>query len=145
MAVTATPVFPQTPNVAVVSITSADGAAATKTIYTGAANCSKVVAVNLTATCTESHLLTLSVTRNSTAYALGAVTVNQSSGYGTDGVAASLDLLRGGPNGIIPSLPVDNDGQKYIFLTSVDTLQITHATSLTSNKKIDIVAWGVDF
>lgn len=143
MAVTATPIFPQAPNVSVTNWTSVDGAAATKTIYTGGTNGSKVVAINVATNATETHLLTLSVTRNSTTYALGAITLPTSAG--TDGTNPSISLLTGSTGNTIPSLPVDSDGQKYIFLTSVDTLQITHATSFTGGKKMDVIAFGADF
>lgn len=143
MAFTATPVFPQTPNVSVTNWTSSDGAAATKTIYTGGSNGSKVVAISVATNAAETHLLTLSITRNSTSYVLGAITLPTSSG--TDGTNPSISLLTGSTGNTIPTLPFDSDGQKYIFLTSVDTLQITHATSFTSSKKMDVIAFGADF
>lgn len=145
MAVTATPVFPQTPNVSLQNFTSADGAAATKTIYTGGANCSKVVGVNITSGATESHLLTMSITRNSTAYVLGSYLITSTTGTGVEGATPAVDMMNGGPANLIPALPVDNDGQRYIFLTSQDTLQLTFATSFTNSKKLDVIAFGVDF
>lgn len=142
MAFTPTAVFPQTPQCNVVSFTSVDGAAATKTVYTGAANCSKVISVSIATNATESHLMTLSVTRNSTSYALGAMTVNASSGYGRDGTTKGLSFLT---TTNIPALPVDSDGQPYIFLTSVDTLSVTHASSFTASHVLDVVTMGADF
>lgn len=145
MAVTATPVFVQTPNITLTNYSSAQAAAAYVTIYTGAANCSKVVAVNVVSNATESHTLSLAVTRNSTAYVLGSYIISSTTGTGTDGATPSVNMLAGGPTGLIPSLPVDNDGQRYLYLTSLDTLQISSATSFTGGKKMDVICIGADF
>jgi hypothetical protein len=87
--------------------------------------------------------LTLVLTRSATNYVLGAYTLPVSSG--TDGSASAVDLLAGGPSNLIKALPNDNDGQKYLFLESGDTLRMTFATSLTASKRIDVLTIGADF
>lgn len=121
-----------------------DVAATLKTLYTAGANGSKVTAV-LAATDDGSatHVLTLYLTRSAVDYYMGAYTIPVSSG--TSGAAANIDFLNGGPANLILGLPVDNDGQKYLFLVSGDTLRATFATALTSGKRIDMLAIGADF
>lgn len=140
MAVTSTPVFPQTPSVGPVQIVNAD-AQNQKTVYTAGANGSKVVAVMATSTDTSARDLQLSVTRSGTSYPIGTVTC--ASGAGNSGTVPSTDLI---PNlSQMPGLPIDSDGNSYIFLKSGDTLTVSALTSVTNTKTITVVAVGADF
>ena len=145
MAVTATPVLPQTPKITPQNFVQGTDAAATyKTLYTAGANGSKIVAINVvTDDGTATHVLTLALTRSSVNYGIGAYTIPINSG--TDGAAAAIDLLKGGPSTLIPGLPFDNDGQRYLLMESGDTLRMTFATALTASKRIDVVTIGADF
>ena len=131
MAVTATPVFVQTPKVTVTSVTSTDTADTTfATLCTAGANGTKVIGINITSDDgTASHVVRLYITRSAVAYAIGAMTVAISAGFvvataGVDGLAA------------VAGLPVDNDGQAYLFLVSGDTLTAQFSTAMTASKKI---------
>jgi hypothetical protein len=64
---------------------------------------------------------------------------------GGDGSTPAIDLLNGGPAALLQGLPVDSDGQKYLFLVSGDTLALTFATALTAAKNIYCVAVSGDF
>lgn len=145
MAVTPTAVFVQTPKVAPQNFVQGTDAAGTlKTLFTAGSDGSKVVAV-LAATDDGSatHVITLYLTRSAVDYYLGAYTLPVSAG--TSGAAANVDLLAGGPSNLIIGLPRDNDGQKYLFLQSGDTLRATFATALTAGKRIDILTIAGNF
>jgi hypothetical protein len=145
MAVTATPVFVQTPVITPQNFVQGTDAAGTyKTIYTAGANGSKVTGIIVaTDDGSATHVLTLVLTRSATDYYIGAYTLPISSG--TSGAAANVDMLNGGPSSLIVGLPRDNDGQKYLFLKSGDTLRMTFATALTAGKRIDVNCIGADF
>lgn len=119
-----------------------DPALTFKTLFTGGSNGSKVVAcVAATTDTTLSHLFRLAYTPSGgNPRYLAAITIP--AGAGHDGADASVDLLSASS---IPGLPIDNDGQKYIFLGANDTLQGHYDTNLTSAKQIDIVTIGADF
>jgi hypothetical protein len=138
-------ITPQTPKITPQNfVQGTDSALTLKTLYTGGTNGSKVVAV-LAATDDGSatHVLTLYITRSAVDYYVGAYTIPVSSG--TSGAIANVNLLNGGPLSLIVGLPTDNDGQKYIFLESGDTLRGTFATALTAAKRIDILTIGANF
>lgn len=145
MAVTPTPVFVQTPKITPQSFVQGTDAAGTyKTIFTAGANGSKITAVLANTTDgTASHVLTLRLNRSATGYTLINVTLPINAGG--DGATASIDVLAGGSASLLAGLPVDNDGQKYIFLESGDTLEMTFATALTTGKNIYVVAVGANF
>jgi hypothetical protein len=47
--------------------------------------------------------------------------------------------------GLAPGLPLDNDGQPYIFLETGDYLAVSATTTVTSNKMLSVVAVGGSF
>jgi hypothetical protein len=132
MAVTATPVFVQLPKATPQSIVNADGTTK-KTIATAGTNGAKVAAIIATSTDTGTRILQLFLTRSATNYLLGSTLI--AIGAGTDGVASSSNLLTS-----IPGLPVDNDGQPYLFLESGDTLTVAVTVAVTAAKEIDVTA-----
>ncbi len=141
MAVTPTPVFVQTPILGVQNFTTADSALTYKTVYAGGTNGSKVVGVNITTNdTTAAHVVTLAVTRNTTNYVLGIADVTIA-GQGTQTGTVAVNGLAG------MQLPVDNDGEPYLFLQStLDALRATFATAITlAGARIDVVAIGADF
>lgn len=145
MAGTSTPIFVQTPKITPQNFVQGTDAALTlKTIYTAGANGSKIVAINVTTTDTAAtHVLTLYQTRAAVDYIIGAYTIPINAG--SDGLTAGVSMLVGGPSVLINALPVDNDGQKYLFLESGDTLRLTFATALTATTRINVVTIGADF
>lgn len=138
-------ILPQTPKATPQRfVQGTDSAGTLKTLYTAGANGSKVTAVILASDDgSATHVVTLYVTRSAVDYYIGAYTVPVSAG--TSGAAANVDLLRGGPSDLIVGLPLDNDGQKYLFLESGDTLRATFATALTAGKQLNVLTIGADF
>ena len=145
MAVTATPVFVQTPKITPQSfIQGTDAAGTYKTVFTAGANGSKVIAILVnTDDGTATHILTLRVLRSAVGTNLVKYLLPINSGG--DGTAAGIDMLAGGPLNLLAGLPTDNDGQKYLFLESGDTLELTFATALTTAKRIDVHTIGAHF
>lgn len=146
MAVTPNSVItPQTPKMTPQNfVQGTDSAGTYKTLYTAGANGSKVVGIVMTTDDgSASHVVSLAITRSATDYVIGAYTLPINSG--TDGSTAGVDLLAGGPSGLIRGLPVDNDGQTYLLLESGDTLRATFATALTASKRINVMTIGADF
>lgn len=138
MSVTATPVFVQTPKITPVAFTNSDSANTKKTIHTAGANGSKITGIIATSTDTSNRTAQLWLTRSATSYLLGSAVVATLAG--TDGAVATANLLAA----LLP-LPVDNDGQKYLFLVNGDTLQVSFTAQVTSAKEIDVSAIGADF
>lgn len=144
MAVTPTPVFVQTPKIATVKIVNADGTtAAGKTIVTAGSNGSKIVAVGVTSDDTSARTIQLWYTRSAVNNLLGTATVAITGG--SDGSTAGLDLLRGGSAFLNPWLPIDNDGENYIFLQSGDTLTCNATVAVTAAKTVYVTAVYADF
>lgn len=137
MAVTNTPIFPQALGAGHVQIANAD-ASNLKTIYTAGSNGSKIVAVIAAGNDTSSRDLTLGITSSSVFYELSTYTLAITGGTVAGTPAANLFT------GII-GLPIDNDGQPYVFLKSGETLQVKSLTTVTSGKTIEVSAFGSDF
>ena len=140
MAVTHEAVFVQNPKITPAAFTNADAANTKKTIHTAGANGSKVVAVTASSTDTSNRTGQLWLTRSATSYLLASVIVITLAG--TDGSAPAQNLLT---SGLWPGLPVDNDGQRYLFMESGDTLQISFTAQVTAAKEIDVVAVAGNF
>jgi len=131
MAVSHSGVYVQTPKITPQSF-PATTANTKKTIATAGADGAKVVSVLITSTDTSLRLGNLWLTRSATSYLLTSVNVPAAAGTdGTTPTVEGLALIYG---------PVDNDGQRYIFLESGDTLDISFTTNITSAKEIDAVA-----
>jgi len=145
MPVTTTPVLVQTPKITPQNfVEGVDVAGTYKTLHTAGANGSKIVAIIATSNDNAaSHIMTLAITRSDINYTLGTVTL--AANAGSDGTQFSLDLLAGGTNFNTVGLPKDNDGQKYIFLESGDTLRATYSNALTSGKQLMINTIGANF
>ncbi len=61
---------------------------------------------------------------------------------GTDGVTAAVNLF----GSLAPGLPVDSDGNPYVFLMSANnTIQVSTTTTVTANKMISVAAIQSDF
>lgn len=134
------PTYAKQPRLGLVQIANGD-ASANKTVVTAGASGSKVV--SLLASSTEltanNRDVQVSVVRSATVYILATVSVPFSAGF-TTAVTAPINLLTS-----IPSLPIDNDGQRYLFLESGDTLVVASLTTVTSGKIISVHANFSDF
>lgn len=140
MATSSLPVLPQVLKNSKVQILNAD-ASGLKTIYTGGSNGTKITSVVAASTDTSSRDVQIGIERSSTFYILGTVTVPI--GAGTVAGTPAVNLLD--PT-VIKGLPVDNDGQSYIFLAdATDLLRAKALTTVTTAKEIDINSFGSDF
>lgn len=139
MAVSNTPVFVKTPKAGVAQILPADTTTA-KTVLTAGADGQKIVALLATSTDTAARTLQISLVRSAVVYLLGSVTVAIASG--TDGTNPSVDLLS---TGLIVGLPTDNDGQRYFYMESGDTLTVASTVAVTAAKVISLIAVAANF
>lgn len=138
MSLTATPVFPQTPQMGVQQFLNAD-ASNKKTIITAGVNGTKVL--SLTATSTETanaRVAQVWLTRSGVSYLLTSVNIPVNSGF--DGTTASVNLM----NDTQWPGQSFSDGN-FFFLQSGDTLQVSMSTTITAGKEIDIVANYLNF
>ena len=133
--------FVRQPRVSVQNfIQGVDVAATYKTVVTAGPNGSKVVAVIVCSQDTaNAHVMSLAINRSATRYPLGSA--NCAISAGTNGFTPPMDIIQSGP---LP-LPVDNDGQKYLFLESGDTLDCTFASNLNTSQNLYVTAIFGDF
>jgi hypothetical protein len=145
MAVTPTPICLQKPRITPCQFVQGIDAANTyKTLCTGGTNGSKVVASTMVSTDNAlAHKIIFSLQRGGTNYSLCYVTLPINSG--TDGITPAVDLFAGGPTNLLYGLPIDNDGQRYLFLESGDTLVATFLTGLSASCYIYITTISADF
>jgi hypothetical protein len=134
MPTSSTPVLVQTPKLGLAQIVNAD-ASNKKTVVTAGANGSKLTALTACSDDTSARIVQVIVTRSATDYILASVPVP--AGSGTDGSAAAVNLLNAT---ILPGLSIDNDGQRYLFLESGDTLAVKATTTVTAAKTVAIAA-----
>lgn len=142
MSVVATPALPQTPKSSKVQVVNGSGTSPV-TVYTGgsAGPGTKVTAVIAASTDTASRDVQIGTTRSGTFYLLGTITVPANAGN----VAGTPAVNLLDPN-VVVGLPVDNDGQVYVFLTdATDLLQVQALVTVTSGKAISVTAIGADF
>lgn len=130
MAVTATPVFIQTPKITPITIVAAD-ASNQKVVATAGSNGAKVVGLFVTSNDTSNRVLQISLTRSATNYLMASFVITTLAG--TDGATAVINALS---STYWPGLPVDNDGQQYFFMESGDTLSIATTTTVTAAKTV---------
>lgn len=139
MAVTNTPIYPQTIKNYVVQILPAD-TTTNKVIATGATNGTRLTSVNISSTDTANRDVSIYLTVSGTSYLL--TTIRLTAGVGNGVTTASIDLLR---NAQLPSLGWDANGNKEFILQSGATLDIACTTTVTAAKAIAVVAQGGDF
>lgn len=140
MAVTSTPVFPQTPKNGKVQIANAD-AQTQKTVYTGGANGSKIHGLIFVSTDTSNRDVQISITNGGTSFPIGTVSVVAGAGN-----ASGTPSVNGFNTVNLVGLPVDSDGNPEILLLSAsDTLTISALTTVTSGKLITATCFGADF
>ena len=129
-----TPTLVQVPKITPVSFLNADAANTKKTIATAGASGSKVVGITISSTDSTLRVVQFWLTRSAVSYLISSVSVAAQAGF--DGSTVNPIPL----NSIQSSLPVDNDGQRYFFLESGDTLQVSLTTQVTSAKEVDVFA-----
>lgn len=121
---------------------STDAAPTWVTLYTGGANGSKITGLYLTATDATAHVVTCVLNKNG-ARAGGVALTTSTTKPGFASAVPAINLLA---SGNWPGLPVDSDGNPYLYLSSAsDKIDCRYATALTSGTLIGIVAIGADF
>lgn len=139
MAVTATPIFPQTINNTFVQILPAD-TTTKKTVYTGGTNGSKVEKILLTNTDTNAYTLNWYITSGGTDYLIGTVSCPLSSGNTTS--APTFDLFA---NSNFFTGARDACGNPYIYLNNGAVLKVASTGTVTAAKAISVYAQGGDY
>lgn len=132
----------QTPNRGVVQFLQGTDVAATyKTLYTASANGSKISGIYETNNDgSATHLVTCQIVNGGVKY--GGVAITTASNDGFANAVPSKNFMS---SGNWPGLPLDWQGNPYLFMVSGDTLQCTFATALTSSTVINLVAISGDF
>ena len=141
MAVTATPIFPQTITNEVITITNSTGTGLV-TAYTGGTNGSKVEFWSVSSTDTAARYLQIWFTISATSYLLSTIAIPLTSGDGASGTVANINVLN---NAYFVGLPKDSNGNPYLYIANGTTLQISVVTAVTSGKTITSVIHGGDF
>ena len=140
MAQNVNPTFVKTPNNGLVQISTGTGTA-NVTIYTGAANGSKVIALNATNQSSGTANIRFAITNGITTYIIGEANIPLSAGF-VGGATPSVSLFSAG---VAPGLPVDSDGNPYLILkSSADTLTAAAESTIVSGI-INLVAIVGDF
>lgn len=139
MAVTATPIYPQTHKNAVLSIVNATGTSVT-TLYAAGTNGSKVEGIYVTSTDTSARDLAIYYVVSATNYQLGQISIPITAG--TLNTAPSINLLTSTQ---LSGLPRDVNGNPYLYLASGTTLSIAAPVAVTTAKAINIIAQIEDF
>lgn len=139
MAVTSTPIYPQTLMSGVAQILPAD-TSSLKTLYTAGTNGSKIETILVTNTdSTSAYLITLTVVISATNYIIGTVNVPLSSG--NTNAAPAINILS---NSNIP-LNKDSNGNPYLYLATGAILKVNSSTTVTTAKVLSFLAQGEDF
>jgi hypothetical protein len=130
----ASPVYVGMPKRGLVQILNAD-ASNLKTVVSAGASGSKVCSLSAASDDTSQRLLQVYITRSGTSYLVVETAVPAASG--SDGSTPAVNLIN---STILPGLPVDNDGVRYLFLQSGDTLQVKSTTTVTSGKIVHLAS-----
>lgn len=138
MALTATPVFVQTPRSWKIQISGTPGT--TPVVFATPAAAMKITGCWAYSTDTAARSVRLDIVRSATAYTQNIVAVNTP--VATPGTNIPVNLLA---NTNFPGLPLDSDGNPYILLESTDTLQAAANAQLTAATFISITCNAADF
>lgn len=141
MAVTATPIYPQSLKNSVVTIVNADGTTK-KTVYTAGADGTKLESIFVTNTDTAAYTLNVYFNISSTDYLIGTVNIPLSSGNTTS--APTVNLLSSAGN-LGAVLNKDPNGNTYLYLQSGTVLKVATTGTVTSAKTVTLTAIGEDF
>lgn len=151
MAVQSSPVLPQTPKISVTQFTSSSPVSTVAgstftTIYTGGTNGTKVTSVFVTNTSTSAliaAILTVTSTGSgaSANYPIGSLVLPSLSNY--DSAFAGQNLF----GSVTVPLPVDGDGNPYLFLTSsLNTLAAGISSAIqTTGGRVSFTVIAADF
>lgn len=133
-------VTPQTPNRGVAQLTNSSSTSTATTLFTAGGNGSKIVSLTGMNSDTSSHDVQFGIVNGGTFYPIGTVTL--ASGAGNSGSVAGINLINSSQ---VPGLPIDSDGNPYIYLISGDTLGVLPVTAPASGKTITLACMDGDF
>lgn len=143
MAVTSTPIFPQTPQDWPVQILPANTTAQV-TLVTAGANGSKVEMLNVASTDTSARVVQLFINDGSTSYLLCTVNIPANAGNTSGTVSVDLLNIKNNTTGCI-ALPYDTCGNQYLYVKNGYTLKVASLTTVTTAKALNFLAMGGDF
>lgn len=132
MAVSHQGTYVQLPKLGLAQILNADGASR-KTLVTAGADGNKIVGISASSTDSLDRLIQFWVLRGGVFFLLNTVSLLANSGF--VGTSPPINVFTNWG-----SLPVDNDGQAYLYLESGDVLSVASTTSVVSLKELDIFA-----
>lgn len=115
-------------------LTSADTTAFV-TLYTATSNDAVIKSLTATSTDTSAVNLKIAIGDGTTDYLVGTVRIAAASG--TDGAAASVDVLG---SSLLPGLPRDLNNRTILPLKNGYTLKIGCLATMTSARQCDVVA-----
>jgi hypothetical protein len=139
VAVVNKPIFPQLVNSPAVQILPAD-LSTLKTILTAGADGTIVGRILVTSTDTSSRDLALYVTISAVDYLIGTVAIPASSGF-TNAVP-TVGLF---DSAQIPSLLIDNNGNRYLQLQTGAVLKVKSLSTVAAGKIISVIAQSGNF
>lgn len=145
MATTPTPIYPQTLYNAVQTITAAE-TTTIKALTTTQTNGLKVESIIVTSNDTSARDVCLYMTISATNYLLIQVQIPITAGQVN--TTPPVNLLAGGVAGLpgsFPGLPIDGNGNPYIYLPSGATLSVNAPVALTTAKTMTFLATGASF
>lgn len=144
MAVTATPIFPQSILSSPVQFNSSTSISTPTTILAAQTNGCKLEAIMVSSTNATPVVFALYVNVSSTNYLMGQVNIPANAGNSATIPAVNiLDALTSGSS-LLP-LPKDANGNPYLYLSSSTTLTALPTSSLTSSDFWNIVCIGGAF
>lgn len=139
MAVTATPIFPQTILSPVVQILPAD-TTTLKTLYTAGANGGVVMNIHVGSTDTSSKDLQFYLSVGGTDYLLGTLAIAANSGF-----TNSVPMVSVFASTQFPNMLVDVNGNKALYMSASAILKVKVLTTVTTAKAIQVTAQCGDF
>ena len=129
MAVTATPIFPQSVGWAGTAYTTASS---TSTHVTGGTNGTRVSSLTAYSNSTSAHVFIVGLSTGGVSFPIVAVSIPASAG--SDGSTPAVDMLT--PT-LIPGLPIDAQGVPYISLPStLYSLVLTASAAINTGKQV---------
>lgn len=134
-------VTPQTPVSGYYQFTSGSSSGAYQTVLTGGTNGTKVFALwAASSDPTSAHSFYCAVFHSTTIYGGASLSIAAATGQTTSYFGTSINLLNPAN---WPGLPIDSDGNSFLFLASGDTLQCTFGTAaITAGDFISVYAMG---
>ena len=138
------PIFPSTLLSAAVQFTNSTSTTVPTTILAAQTNGAKLEAIMITSTDTSARDVSVYVTISATNYLLGTVSIPAGAGL-TDTVPAVNFLTALSSGAAMLPLPVDANGNRYLYLQSTASLTATPGTTITSAKTIQIITVGGAF